>query len=83
MRNSCVPNIRFVIEWHCDERGSEEYNLGLGDRRASSAKRCLVSLGIADARIHTTSFGKSCAFHRSTDEAATLRLRCLRRRSAE
>ena len=56
------PSVSFVIEGHCDERGSEEYNLGLGDRRASSAKRYLVDLGIADSRIQTTSFGKERPF---------------------
>lgn len=56
------PEIQFTIEGHCDERGSEEYNLGLGDRRATSAKRYLVSLGISDARIQTTSYGKERPF---------------------
>jgi peptidoglycan-associated lipoprotein len=56
------PEVRFTIEGHCDERGSEEYNLGLGDRRATSAKRYLVDLGIADSRIQTTSFGKERPF---------------------
>jgi peptidoglycan-associated lipoprotein len=56
------PDVRFTIEGHCDERGSEEYNLGLGDRRATSAKRYLVNLGIADSRIQTTSYGKERSF---------------------
>ncbi len=56
------PNVRFAIEGHCDERGSEEYNLGLGDRRATSAKRYLVDLGIVDSRIQTTSYGKERPF---------------------
>ncbi|MBI1941042.1 MAG: peptidoglycan-associated lipoprotein Pal, partial [Acidobacteria bacterium] len=53
------PNIRFTIEGHCDERGSEEYNLGLGDRRATSAKNFLVNLGISADRIATISYGKN------------------------
>lgn len=49
---------RVLIEGHCDERGSTEYNLGLGDRRANAAREFLVSLGIADNRIQTVSYGK-------------------------
>lgn len=52
------PNIRFTVEGHCDERGSEEYNLGLGDRRATSVKDFLVNLGISADRIATISYGK-------------------------
>lgn len=52
------PNATIVIEGHCDERGSAEYNLGLGDRRANSAKDYLVSLGIDANRIRTISYGK-------------------------
>jgi peptidoglycan-associated lipoprotein len=50
--------IKFTIEGHCDERGSEEYNLGLGDRRATAAKNFLVNLGISTDRINTISYGK-------------------------
>jgi peptidoglycan-associated lipoprotein len=53
------PNAAFTIEGHCDERGSEEYNLGLGDRRANAAKNFLVNLGISGDRISTISYGKS------------------------
>jgi peptidoglycan-associated lipoprotein len=63
------PQVRFVIEGHCDERGSEEYNLGLGDRRATAAKRYLVNLGIPDSRIQTTSFGKEHPFCTEHDES--------------
>lgn len=56
------PEIKFTIEGHCDDRGSEEYNIGLGDRRASSAERYLVSLGIPADRIQTTSYGKERPF---------------------
>jgi len=61
--------VRIAIEGHCDERGSEEYNLGLGDRRATSAKKYLVSLGIAEERIQTTSYGKERPFCSEHSEA--------------
>jgi peptidoglycan-associated lipoprotein len=50
--------IRFTIEGHCDERGSEKYNLALGDRRANAAKEFLVGQGINSSRIDTISYGK-------------------------
>ena len=59
-------DIRFTIEGHCDERGSEEYNLGLGDRRATAAKSFLVNLGISGDLINTVSYGKDrpvCSDH--------------------
>jgi peptidoglycan-associated lipoprotein len=56
------PNIRFTIEGHCDERGSIEYNLGLGDRRATSAKNFLVQQGVSADRIRTISYGKEKPF---------------------
>jgi peptidoglycan-associated lipoprotein len=49
---------KVLIEGHCDERGTSEYNLGLGDRRAKSAQDYLVSLGIPSSRIETISYGK-------------------------
>jgi peptidoglycan-associated lipoprotein len=52
------PGFTIVIEGHCDERGSEEYNLALGDRRALAVKEFLVQLGIPDDRLKTISFGK-------------------------
>ena len=52
------PNTSIVVEGHCDERGSAEYNLGLGDRRASSAKDFLVQLGVPADRLKTISYGK-------------------------
>jgi peptidoglycan-associated lipoprotein len=51
-------DIKFTIEGHCDERGSEEYNLGLGDRRATAAKNFLVNLGVNGDLINTISYGK-------------------------
>jgi peptidoglycan-associated lipoprotein len=56
------PNMRFTIEGHCDERGSTEYNLGLGDRRATSAKNFLVQQGVSADRIRTISYGKEKPF---------------------
>jgi peptidoglycan-associated lipoprotein len=52
------PNTRVVIEGHCDERGTRDYNLALGERRANSAKNYLASLGVSPARISTISYGK-------------------------
>src|SRR5260370_6665894 len=52
------PNASIVIEGHCDERGSAEYNLGLGDRRASAAKEFLQGLGVPADRLKTISYGK-------------------------
>jgi peptidoglycan-associated lipoprotein len=52
------PNATITLEGHCDERGSAEYNIGLGDRRASSAKEFLVSLGVPADRLKTVSYGK-------------------------
>ena len=63
------PNQRFTIEGHCDERGSTEYNLALGQRRANAVKGYLVSLGIPADRINTTSWGKEKPFCTTSDEA--------------
>ena len=52
------PNVGLIIEGHCDERGTREYNLALGERRANAAKNFLVSLGISPTRISTISYGK-------------------------
>ena len=52
------PSIKFTIEGHCDERGSTEYNLALGDNRANAAKQALVNAGISADRIKTISYGK-------------------------
>jgi peptidoglycan-associated lipoprotein len=52
------PKMKIQIEGHCDERGTTEYNLALGERRANNTKRYLVSLGITSDRISTISFGK-------------------------
>src|ERR1700756_680208 len=63
------PNISFIIEGHCDSRGSTEYNLALGDQRASSVKNALVTLGIAANRIKTISYGKEKPFCMQSNEA--------------
>jgi peptidoglycan-associated lipoprotein len=52
------PNQNVSIEGHCDERGTREYNLGLGERRANAAKAYLASLGIQASRIDVVSYGK-------------------------
>jgi peptidoglycan-associated lipoprotein len=52
------PGTQVIIEGHCDERGTPEYNLALGDRRAESAKSFLVNLGIDPARFTTVSYGE-------------------------
>lgn len=62
-------NINFIIEGHCDSRGSTEYNLALGDQRASAVKNALVSAGVAASRIKTISFGKEKPFCMEENEA--------------
>jgi peptidoglycan-associated lipoprotein len=52
------PNVTVTIEGHCDERGTREYNLALGERRAQAAKNVLVASGISASRISTISYGK-------------------------
>jgi len=52
------PDIKIQIEGHCDERGTAEYNLALGERRAMSTKKYLISLGISADRIYTISYGE-------------------------
>ena len=63
------PNMKFLIEGHCDERGSTEYNLALGDNRANSIKQALISLGISADRIRTISYGKERPFCTESTEA--------------
>ncbi len=52
------PTKRATIEGHCDERGTRDYNLALGERRATAAKNYLVSLGVSSSRLNTVSYGK-------------------------
>lgn len=63
------PNVNFTIEGHCDDRGSTEYNLALGDQRASSVKNALTTLGISASRIKTISYGKEKPFCTEDNEA--------------
>jgi peptidoglycan-associated lipoprotein len=59
-----------LIEGHCDERGTEQYNLALGDRRANQAKEYLVTLGVDAGRIRTVSYGEERPFDPGHDESA-------------
>ncbi len=62
------PNISITIEGHCDERGTREYNIALGDRRANAAKNYLQSLGISPTRMATVSYGKERPVAVGSDE---------------
>jgi peptidoglycan-associated lipoprotein len=68
LRNN--PESSVVIEGHCDERGTTEYNLALGDRRANSAKSFLVDMGIAPSRLKTTSYGEEMPADKGHNESA-------------
>ncbi|MDB5737378.1 MAG: Peptidoglycan-associated lipoprotein [Sphingomonas bacterium] len=63
-------NVRVTLEGHCDERGTREYNLALGDRRANAAKNFLVSAGVSADRINTISYGKERPVAMGSDEAS-------------
>jgi peptidoglycan-associated lipoprotein len=62
------PNITFTVEGHCDERGSTEYNLALGDNRANAVKNSLVQAGVNASRIKTISYGKEKPFCTESNE---------------
>lgn len=64
------PQYNLLVEGHCDERGTEQYNLALGDRRANTAKDYLVTLGIDAGRIRTVSYGEERPFDPGSDESA-------------
>jgi len=64
------PNINVTIEGHCDERGTREYNLALGERRANAAKNYLAALGVSPARMSVVSFGKERPEAMGSDEQA-------------
>ncbi len=64
------PDANVVIEGHCDERGTNAYNLALGERRAESAKAFLVNLGISDARLTTISYGEEKPLDMGQNEEA-------------
>jgi peptidoglycan-associated lipoprotein len=61
-------NILITIEGHCDERGSTEYNLALGDRRANSVKNALTQAGLSASRVKTISYGKEKPFCTESNE---------------
>jgi len=64
------PSMKLVIEGHCDERGSEDYNMGLGDNRANIVRDILAKHGVTGDRVHTISFGKERPFcTKSEDES--------------
>ncbi|MCZ8018607.1 peptidoglycan-associated lipoprotein Pal [Novosphingobium sp.] len=69
------PAKRATIEGHADERGTREYNLALGERRANAAKNYMVSLGIDAARLNTISYGKERPVALGSDEASWARNR--------
>ena len=62
------PDVKLAVEGHCDERGTREYNLALGERRAAAAKNYLVALGVEEARLTTISYGKERPYALGHDE---------------
>ena len=64
------PEFRIRIEGHCDERGTEQYNLALGDRRADTAASYLATLGVDRSRIQIVSYGEERPFEEGSNEAA-------------
>lgn len=69
------PGVRITLEGHCDERGTREYNLALGERRANAAKNYLAALGVDPGRISTISYGKERPDAMGSDEQAWARNR--------
>lgn len=63
-------NYKLLVEGHCDERGTEQYNLALGDRRANTAKDYLMTLGVDASRIRTVSYGEERPFEEGHDDAS-------------
>ena len=63
------PSVRVTVEGHCDERGTREYNLALGARRANAVKEYLVSQGVSTGRIETVSYGKERPICTDSNEA--------------
>jgi peptidoglycan-associated lipoprotein len=70
LKGSQGAGYSLLIEGHCDERGTEQYNLALGDKRANSAKDYLVTLGVDARRIRTVSYGEERPFEEGHDDAA-------------
>ncbi|NQW53074.1 MAG: peptidoglycan-associated lipoprotein Pal [Rhodospirillales bacterium] len=69
------PNYQITVEGHCDERGTREYNLALGERRANAARQYLIAQGIPAARLKTVSYGKERPDPVGSDEASWARNR--------
>ena len=69
------PTWKVLVEGHCDERGTNEYNMGLGEQRAQAAKRYLVSLGVEESRFQTVSYGEERPLDSGHDEAAWVKNR--------
>lgn len=63
-------SITITVEGHCDERGTREYNLALGERRASAVKSYLTNLGVSAGRVHTISYGKERPAVTGSDDSA-------------
>jgi len=68
-------DVRVIVEGHCDERGTVEYNLALGEQRARAVRDYLSSLGVAGARLRVVSYGKERPLDPGSDEAAMARNR--------
>ena len=67
---NAYPDVKIVLEGHCDERGTKKYNYALGERRANSAKAYLISQGVAVKRIQTVSYGKDRPLDPASNEEA-------------
>ena len=65
-----APGAQITVEGHCDERGSSEYNLALGERRANAVKRYLVDLGVPSSRLRSVSYGEDRPAVNGHDESA-------------
>jgi len=70
LRLQAHPRVTVTIEGHCDSRGTNEYNLALGDRRAQSVKQFLIDLGIDPSRLHTVSYGEERPLDPAENERA-------------
>ncbi len=68
LKNNAAPSV--TIEGHCDERGTDEYNIALGERRANSAKEYLTTLGVSSSRLSTVSYGEERPFDPAHNEEA-------------
>ena len=64
------PNLKITVEGHCDERGTREYNLALGEKRAMSVRNYLIAMGVDASRIQTVSYGKERPAVLGADDAS-------------